>query len=148
MPCRSTSAISLLFFAAPSNIEYSVWTCRWTNESLPEPEPDGTGRLQADNRNRGPRGARVGSGHSTATGEGTGSATTPCGLVRLWNSSVQGRSGGRNEEQSKAGLRQFPRAWKTALPVRRVYAGPARRGRNRPTESLDRVCHTGFRSTT
>ncbi len=48
MPWRSTSAISLLFFAAPSSIENSVWTCRWTKELLPEPEPDGTARLQAE----------------------------------------------------------------------------------------------------
>ena len=31
--CRATSANSLLFFAAPSSIEYSVCTCRWTKES-------------------------------------------------------------------------------------------------------------------
>ncbi len=28
MPCLSASANSLPFFAAPSSIEYSVWTCR------------------------------------------------------------------------------------------------------------------------
>lgn len=28
IPCRSASATSLPFLAAPSSIEYSVWTCR------------------------------------------------------------------------------------------------------------------------
>ena len=34
MPSSLARAASLAIFAAPSSIEYSVWTCRCTNESL------------------------------------------------------------------------------------------------------------------
>src|SRR5207248_3898419 len=34
MPSRAASANRGAIFAAPSSIEYSVWTCRWTKESF------------------------------------------------------------------------------------------------------------------
>ena len=40
---RAASASSSPFLAAPSSIEYSVWTCRWTNDEL-----TGTGSLLND----------------------------------------------------------------------------------------------------
>src|SRR5688500_16225725 len=33
MPCAAAAAVTSGSFAAPSSIEYSVWTCRCTNES-------------------------------------------------------------------------------------------------------------------
>jgi hypothetical protein len=34
MPRRAASAKRGAIFAAPSSIEYSVWTCKWTKESF------------------------------------------------------------------------------------------------------------------
>src|SRR3954447_17780069 len=34
MPCAAAAAVTSGSLAAPSSIEYSVWTCRWANESV------------------------------------------------------------------------------------------------------------------
>src|SRR3954468_23388352 len=33
MPCSAAALVTSGSLAAPSSIEYSVWTCRWANES-------------------------------------------------------------------------------------------------------------------